>query len=129
MIGLVIGDRLVQCDGLESEVEDLFTECVDVIQGLGAVGDSQSVDALKQALSDPNREVRLAAGWGLARMEDAGSVDALLKAADVKPGWERIQATKHCLVLAERLEAAGRKDLAQKIHRHLRDIREDADQG
>ena len=101
---------------------------LNVIQGLGAVGDTQSVDALKQALSDPNREVRLAAGWGLARMGDAGSVGALLKAADVKPGWERIQATKHCLVLAEILEAAGRKDLARKIHRHLRDTRQDVGQ-
>ncbi len=101
---------------------------LNVIQGLGAVGDAQSVDALQKALSDPDREVRLAAGWGLARLGDAGSVDALLKAADAEPGWERIQAAKHCLVLAEKLKTAGRKDLAQRIARHLCDTRTEPDE-
>ena len=99
---------------------------LNIVQGLGAVGDTQSVGALKQALRDPDREVRLAAGWGLARIGDGGSVDALLKAADVQPGWERIQATKHCLVLAENLLAAGRKDLAERIYTHLRETRTDS---
>ena len=31
----------------------------------------------------------------------------LLKAADAQPGWERIQATKNCLVLAEQLAEAA----------------------
>ena len=82
---------------------------LNIVQGLGAVKDTGSIKDLQTALTDPDCEVRLAAGWGLSRMGDAGSVDALIKAADVKPGWERIQATKHCLVLAERLLADGRK--------------------
>ncbi|HUT13633.1 MAG TPA: HEAT repeat domain-containing protein [Thermoguttaceae bacterium] len=98
---------------------------LNVVQGLGAVEDRQSVRALQQALGDADREVRLAAGWGLSRMGDAGSVDALLKAADVEPGWERVEATKHCLVLAEKLAAAGGKDQAAKIYSHLRDTRKD----
>lgn len=98
---------------------------LNVVQGLGAVGDERSVGALKQALNDSDREVRLAAGWGLARIGDPGSVDLLLKAAEVKPGWERIQATKHCLVLAEKLLAAGKNDLAVKIYVRLRDTRKD----
>jgi HEAT repeat protein len=98
---------------------------LNVIQGLGAVEDAPSAAALREALDDPDREIRLAAGWGLARIADAGSVDALLKAADGDPGWERIQATKHCLVLAERLAAAGHKDAAAKIYKHLRDTRSD----
>lgn len=98
---------------------------LNIVQGLGAVGDARSIGALKQALGDPDREVRLAAGWGLARIGDAGSVSALLKAADVGPGWERIQATKHCLVLAEQLLAAGRKSDAVIIYTHLRNTRTD----
>jgi len=98
---------------------------LNVVQGLGAVEDKQSIPALQQALTDADREVRLAAGWGLSRMGDAGSVDLLIKAADVEPGWERIQATKHCLVLAEKLAAAGRKDQAAKICNHLRNTRKD----
>jgi hypothetical protein len=97
---------------------------LNVIQGLGAVGDKQSAGALREALSDPDREVRLAAGWGLARMGDAG-VDALLKAADADPGWERIQATKHCLVLAEKLAASGQTLAARQIYAHLRETRTD----
>jgi len=96
---------------------------LNVIQGLGAVQDRQSAEALRDALRDPDREVRLAAGWGLARMGDAASTDALLAAADVQRGWERIQATKHCLVLAEKLAASGNKRLAAKIYAHLRDTR------
>ncbi len=98
---------------------------LNVVQGLGAVGDTQSTAALMHALSDPDREVRLAAGWGLARMGNAGSVDALIKAADAQPGWERIQATKHCLVLAEKLTAAGQKSPATRIYSHLRNTRKD----
>lgn len=98
---------------------------LNVVQGLGAVGDGASVGALQEALGDADREVRLAAGWGLARRGEAGSVEALLRAAEVEPGWERIQATKHCLVLAERLASAGRKDLARRIYEHLRATRRD----
>jgi hypothetical protein len=61
----------------------------------------------------------------LARIGDGGSAEALLNAADVQPGWERIQATKHCLVLAENLLAAGRRDMAERIYTHLRETRTD----
>ena len=98
---------------------------LNVVQGLGAVEDRESIDALKQALDDPDCEVRLAAGWGLARMGDAGSVDLLIRAADVGPGWERIQSTKHCLVLAENLRSAGNKAAAEKVYSHVRNTRTD----
>jgi len=98
---------------------------LNVVQGLGAVRDAQSAGALKQALDDPDREVRLAAGWGLAHLGDAGAVDVLLKEADKEPGWERIQATKHCLVLAEKLAASGQALAARQIYAHLRDTRSD----
>jgi HEAT repeat protein len=98
---------------------------LNVIQGLGAVEDARSAGALREALDDPDREIRLAAGWALARIADAGSIDALLEAADVEPGWERIQAAKHCLVLAERLLQAGNQDAAAKVYKHLRDTRSD----
>ena len=98
---------------------------LNIVQALGAVGDTQSVPALRTALTDTDREVRLAAGWGLSRMGDAGSAEALMKAADAEPGWERIQATKHCLVLAEKLTAAGKKEAAKGIYDSLRKTRTD----
>jgi len=98
---------------------------LNIIQGLGAVEDRQSIPALRDALGDADREVRIAAGWGLSRMGDAGSIDLLIQAADRSQGWERIQATKHCLVLAERLKAAGNREGANKIYRHLQQTRTD----
>jgi hypothetical protein len=97
---------------------------LNIVQALGAVGDTQSVAALRQALTDTDREVRLAAGWGLSRMGDAGSAEALMKAADAEPGWERIQATKHCLVLAEKLAASNNAG-ANAIYDYLRRTRTD----
>jgi hypothetical protein len=98
---------------------------LNVIQGLGAVADAESVQALQQALADSDIEVRLAAGWGLAKIGAAGCVDALLKAADAEPGWERIQATRHCLRLGEKLAATGDRAAARRVHSHLRDTRTD----
>ncbi len=89
------------------------------------MSDKQSAPALSALLTDEDREIRLAAGWGLARMGEAGAVDALIKAAGVPDGWERIQATKHCLVLAEKLTAAGNRAEAGKIYTYLRDSRKD----
>jgi hypothetical protein len=93
-----------------------------VIQNLGVVHDGKSISALKKALRDGNREFRLVAAWALANIGDAGSADALLKAANAE-GWERIKATKACLLLAEKLLAAGRKNEAVKIYKHLQDTR------
>lgn len=97
-----------------------------LIQALGVLSDAESVPALREAARDPDRDTRLAALWGLARIGDAGSVDLLLKAADAPPGWERIQAANCCLLLAERLAAAGRKAEAAKIGRRLQETRTDS---
>ena len=97
-----------------------------ILHSLAALADAGAAEAFKQALQDEDREVRIAAGAGLAKLGDAGAVDLLLKAADVQPGWERIQAAKHCLVLAEKLAAAGKKAEARRIYQHLRDTRKDA---
>jgi HEAT repeat protein len=99
---------------------------LNVIHGLVALGDAQSADAFREALKDPDREVRIAAGAGLAKVGDASASDSLVKAADVAAGWERVQATKHCMILAEKLAAAGKKDQAAKIYQHLRETRKDA---
>jgi HEAT repeat protein len=99
---------------------------LSVIQGLGALKVAKSIDALTEALSDSDREVRIAAGWGLANLGDPSSVDPLIKAADTDPGWERIQAAKHCVELAEKLMAAGKKEPAVKIYEYLYKSRTDA---
>jgi hypothetical protein len=93
-----------------------------ILQNLGVVRDERSVDALRDALGDTDREIRLAAVWGLANIGDVGSVDLLLKAADAD-GWERIQATDACFLLAERFLEANSTDHAKKIYAHLQKTR------
>jgi hypothetical protein len=94
-----------------------------IVQNLGVVRDAKSVGALKEAISDEDKAIRIAAAWSLANIGDADSANELLRTADKAEGWERIQATKACLLLAEKLCAAGRKSDAAKIYRHLRDTR------
>jgi HEAT repeat protein len=96
-----------------------------IIHSLAALAAPAAAAAFKEALADTDREVRIAAGAGLAKLGDAGAAEALLKAADVPAGWERIQATKNCMVLAEKLAAAGKKEDAAKIYKRLRDTRTD----
>lgn len=98
---------------------------VTILQALGILRDAASVDALKAALAEADRDVRRTATWALANIGDAGSATALLDAADRAEGWERSQATGHCLLLAERLVASGKKTEAARVYRHLRDTRAD----
>jgi len=98
---------------------------LNIIDGLAALADAGSAKAFKEALKDTDREVRIAAGAGLAKIGDAAAVDDLIEAAGAEPGWERIQATKNCLVLAEKLAADGKMDAAKKIYNYLRESRKD----
>ncbi len=98
---------------------------LNIIDALAALEDPSSAGIFKRALTDSDREIRLAAGSGLARVADPTAIDALLRAADVEPGWERVQATKHCLLLAENLLAAGKESDAKRVYRHLVDTRKD----
>jgi hypothetical protein len=73
--------------------------------------------------------LRLIAAWALARAADARSADALLKLADAQPAengpsMERVKAASACLLLAERLAAAGNKEVATDVYRHLRSTRQ-----
>lgn len=99
-----------------------------IIQNLGVLADADSVGALRKAVDDEDIEIRMAAAWALANIGDAGSVDLLLKAADAQGAYERIKVVKTCLLLAERLLAAGKKDLAVRIYQHLYDSRSDSDE-
>ena len=99
---------------------------LDVVQAIAVLADAESVDGLKKAAADSNREVRLAAVDGLVKIGDAGSVDVLIKAADTKDGWERIKTGEACLELAGKLAAAGKKSEANKLYTHLKSTRKDA---
>lgn len=96
-----------------------------ILQGLGTLRDAASAEAFRAALGDTDREIRIAGGWGLARIASPAEAAVLLKAADGAEGWERIQATKHVLVMAERLAAAGKEQESRAIYEHLHTTRTD----
>lgn len=98
---------------------------VTLIQSLGVLRDADSVAALRKALTDEDRDIRRTAAWALANIGDASSADALLKSGDGTEGWERTEATKACVLLAERLAATNQKPQATRIYAHLRDTRTD----
>jgi len=98
---------------------------VTAVQNLGVLRDASSAAVLRRAARDSDEAVRIAAVWALANIGDAGSVGVVIKATGAQPGWERVQATKAALLLAEKLLAAGRKDDAKGIYTHLRDTRKD----
>lgn len=98
-----------------------------IVQNLGVLRDKASVASLRKATTSEDREVRLCAAWGLANIGDGDSIAAVTRVADVKVGsWERIEGTRACMLLAERLLAAGQKGLAKKVYGHLRETRTDA---
>ncbi|MBI4604915.1 MAG: HEAT repeat domain-containing protein, partial [Planctomycetes bacterium] len=92
-----------------------------IAQALGALSDAESASALLEAAADPDRETRIAACWALARIGGAGAAEALERSSAAEDGWERIQGAKACLLLAERLCAAGKRVEARALYTHLRD--------
>jgi HEAT repeat protein len=97
-----------------------------VVQALGVLRDEKSAGALRKLAADKERDTRLAALWAVANIGDANSLETVVKAADTKVPYERIKATQACLVLAERLEATGKKAAAGRIYAHLKKARTDA---
>ena len=97
---------------------------ITIIQALGSVKDANASAALRDAVGDDSEAVRLAAGWALANTGDPAAADVLLGAAKRAEGWERIQATKACLLLAENLAAAGSKNAARRVYQQLRSAAE-----
>lgn len=93
---------------------------VAIVQALGVLKDAASAAALREITKDEDRDMRIAACWGLASMGDAASIDLLIKAT-ASEGWERIKSVNNCLILAEKLVAAGKKVEAAKLYRHLHD--------
>ena len=96
---------------------------LNLIDALAALADPESVTVFQQALKDQDREVRIAAAMGLANQGQLAAVDDVFQAADTAKGWERTQLTKACLVLAEKLAAAGKTSAAKKIYQQLQATR------
>jgi len=97
---------------------------VDIAQALGVLRDAAAAPELGSLLGSSDPDVRLAAASALANIAPEGAItDGILGVADGATGWERIQATKACLLLAERLAQKGDRVASRRICTHLRDTR------
>lgn len=96
-----------------------------LVQALGTLRDVELAKDIRELATDTDRELRLAAVWALANGGDAGSVGVVIKAADAE-GYERIKGASACLLLAERLLAAGNKTEAVRIYTYLNVSRTEA---
>jgi hypothetical protein len=94
------------------------------VQNLAVAGDAASAGAFQAALTDADSDVRLAGAAGLAKLGTASAVGAMIKAAGAKGMWERTKMAQSCLVLAEKLLAADKKDEARRIYTYLRETRQ-----
>ena len=101
---------------------------IAIAQALGELHDSESLPALRKLLAQGEIDVRRCAAVALTHLADAESADAILKFAASSTGWERTHATDLCLVMAEKLAAAGQKDKAVSIYTQLRDTRKDPEE-
>jgi len=109
---VAIGDGAAE--QLRSALARATGKCrLTIIQNLGVVGDAASIPALRKAVGDKDAGIRMAAAWALANIGDEGAVNLLLEAAGASKGWERIQLTKACLLLAEKLQAGDAKTAAR----------------
>jgi hypothetical protein len=88
-------------------------------QAAGVLRDPGAAPLLLEVLKEEDRDTRVVAAWSLAQIGDASSVDPLLAIAEKSEGWEKIQALKSCLLLAENLAKQGKNTLSEKIHQRL----------
>lgn len=92
---------------------------LSIIKKLAVLKSEKAADIFKQALGDADPDIRIAGGWGIARIADASAADALLKAADGAKDWLRINLSDAAMRLAEGLLAAGKKPEAAAIYTHI----------
>lgn len=92
---------------------------LDLIQALGALRAAKALPAATRALSDPSRDLRLAAAHALANSGDPAATEPLLNALKTDSVYEKSQVTDALLLLARRLGEAGDKDRAGRICRHI----------
>lgn len=122
----LVAIRQGAAETLRAALPDLQGKCrMHALYALASLADRQAAGDLRAALQDEDREVRIAGGLGLAKLALPDSAPALLAAADQAGGWERIQQSHHCMLLAESLLAADESAAAVKIYQHIRETRDD----
>jgi len=89
---------------------------VTIITALGFLADGHALPTIRQAATDDDRDVRLAALYALANACDALAVEICIKAPlQAKTPFERSQAFDACLLLARRMKERERGRTANAI--------------
>ncbi|MAM46388.1 MAG: hypothetical protein CMJ91_06945 [Planctomycetes bacterium] len=98
-----------------------------ILQALGSLRDAPSTATLASATEDKDENIRLAAIRGLARIATPACVQPVVKTAAKAKSWEKIQANKAALLLAENLAASGSTDKARETCNLLINANEEED--
>jgi len=99
-----------------------------LVNALGRLRDKTAAREIRKDVNADDADLRAVARFALGNIGDAESADALLKAAEGKPSYERDQATDACLRLARGLAQDGKTGDAEKICRRLMDMRKADDE-
>jgi HEAT repeat protein len=91
-----------------------------LIGSLGKRRDRQSVKALSQQLRSSDAQVAQAAAHALALIGTPRAAKRLSRAAQQAPANLKVAAADACLICAEQLLAAGKKDEAVALYKELR---------
>jgi hypothetical protein len=94
-----------------------------LLNALGRFRDVASAAEARKSLADADADLRTVARYALGNAGDAASADALLKAADGEPSYERTQAFDACLRLARSLGRAGNSAAAETFLRQVAEKR------
>ncbi len=93
---------------------------VAIVHGLGTLRDAEAAGAIRPLVGSKDRDLHLTSLWALANAGDAASADTLMKTAMEGRG-ERVRTASACLLLAERLRAAGDAKGAARLLTHVRE--------
>ena len=122
----LVGIRQGAAETLRAVLPELQGKCrMHAVYALAVLADPQAVSHLQDALQDDDREVRIGGGLGLAKLAVPATAQNLLAAADQATGWERIQLSHSCFLLAENLVAAGETAAAVTIYQQIWETRDD----
>jgi hypothetical protein len=96
-----------------------------LVNMLGRLGDKTAAAEIRKDVAAADADLKVTAWYALGEIGDAGSIDALLKAAEGAASYEKNQTVDACLRLARRLGEAGNAAEAERICRQVMAARKD----
>jgi HEAT repeat protein len=95
-----------------------------ILQSLATLGDASAAPAFRAALASDDRDVRLTAAWGLARLGAADDAATLVALARREEGAAKAKAIDACFILVEQLGKSSKAAERSRLLTELRSVGE-----